>query len=260
MRTGDRQDECVSRRSAEAPSDRTCFVLTLAMKCPPCKGTGKQWQWGTSFVECEVCHGEGILADTRIHLPVCHFCNGTGMEHGVSLSVLCPKCEGWGRRERKPFDLTENVGPSVVFVEAGKPRTAHLELSAFLTTMSGHIRICDPYYGTGSLYRLDELRDCKPIQFLTHTPDGKEKSFLPKALGDFIRERPDVEFRRHRGRELHDRFVLTADELILLGHGLKDIGNRDSFVVRLDRTIAGDMIDTVRRSFDRKWQQADPLP
>jgi len=227
------------------------------MICPLCKGTGKQW--GTGFIECELCHGEGILPDTRAHLPECHFCNGTGREHGVGF-VLCPKCQGWGRRERKPFDPTENAGPSVFVVEAGKPRTAHLDLSAFLAKISGHVRICDPYYGTGSLLRLDGLRNCRPVQFLTHTADGKERSYLPKALTDFIRERPEFEFRRHRARDLHDRFVLTDDELILLGHGLKDIGNKESFVIRLDRNIAGDMMETVRSSFDHKWQAADLLP
>ena len=60
----------------------------------------------------------------------------------------------------------------------------------------------------------------------------------------------------HSGRDIHDRFVLSDDELILLGHGLKDIGSKDSFIIRIGRDLAGDLIDTVHDSFETKWQQA----
>ncbi len=53
---------------------------------------------------------------------------------------------------------------------------------------------------------------------------------------------------------------LSSEELILLGHGLKDIGNKDSFVVRLNRDMAANMIDEVIQSFDRKWAAATKLP
>jgi hypothetical protein len=50
--------------------------------------------------------------------------------------------------------------------------------------------------------------------------------------------------------------VLYEDEIILLGHGLKDIGTKDSFIVRIGREVASDLIDTVRMSLDEKWQNA----
>ncbi|HUX87586.1 MAG TPA: hypothetical protein VMW65_11335, partial [Chloroflexota bacterium] len=104
--------------------------------------------------------------------------------------------------------------------------------------------------------RLDLLEHCSPIRFLTRQPDPNETQTLPRALSEWKREHGDVEFRRHTGRDLHDRFVLSDDELILLGHGLKDVGNKDSFIIRIGRDLADDLIDTVRSSFESKWQAA----
>jgi hypothetical protein len=52
---------------------------------------------------------------------------------------------------------------------------------------------------------------------------------------------------------------LSGDEMIFLGHGLKDIGNKESFSVRLPRKVAGDAMDRARESFDAKWPGASAL-
>jgi hypothetical protein len=147
----------------------------------------------------------------------------------------------------------------VVQIEAGKPWTGHLEVANVLQRLSGEVRVCDPYYGTKSLGRLHELAHCTLVRFLTKNPDGKEKSFLPSRIADFVKEYPQFELREYGGNDLHDRFIVTSDEFILLGHGLKDIGNKESFVVRLNRKHAGDLIDSLHNSFDAKWTTATPL-
>ena len=58
---------------------------------------------------------------------------------------------------------------------------------------------------------------------------------------------------------MHDRYVLTDDMLILVGHGLKDIGGKESFVIRLDGEVARDLIATLAPSFDAKWASASPI-
>jgi hypothetical protein len=175
-------------------------------------------------------------------------------------SVLCGWCSGRGYRHPKLEGEAEPSGPLAFFVEAGKPRTAHLTVSSILLALKGELRICDPYYGTGTLYRLDSIAD-KPIRFLTQKPDTKEQStgVLPKAIAEFGKQHPNIEFRRHSTSDLHDRFVLSSTELVLLGHGLKDIGSKDSFVVRLNRDVAADTLDEVTASFDRKWAAATRL-
>ena len=97
--------------------------------------------------------------------------------------------------------------------------------------LSGPVRVCDPYYGTGYLYRLDLLGGCSEVRFLTRSPDRSEVSFLVRALREFDREHSNMHIRRSRSSDLHDRFLLSEDELVLIGHGLKDLGAKDSFGV-----------------------------
>ena len=106
----------------------------------------------------------------------------------------------------------------------------------------------------------DLLTHYSSIRFLTKKPDKEEKTFIGRQLRDFTSEHPHVEVRKAQGKDLHDRFILTSDELILLGHGLKDVGGKDSFIIRLGRHLTGDVITTVLQAFDKKWKAATPFP
>jgi len=218
------------------------------MNCPTCGGTGK---WPTYRKLCPVCNATGTLPNTRVNNALCVLCTGTGKY--PTHDNLCPKCEGWGRL---PPETKEIIA---LIVEAGLPRTAHLQLSDLLEGLRGEVWVCDPYYGTASLLRLDELRNCGPIRFLTCRPDNKEAAFITRALKEFVSERPRVEFRRIDPCNLHDRYLLTDDEIIILGHGLKDIGGKQSFVVRLSKTRCEDLMRALRFSFEENWKRSVPL-
>ena len=223
------------------------------MECGVCDGKGKNP--ANPDFHCVVCHGSGELLDNPSLTQPCKICDGTGKSpHAVGLP--CVYCRGYKFVAPLIATLSPNDAPLVMFVEAGKPRTAHLYLEKIFEALSGEIRICDPYYGRKSLYPLDSLMHCKPIKFLTRNPEASESQTLPTALQTWKQQHGDIEFRRHTGRDLHDRFVLSDDELILLGHGLKDVGTKDSFIIRVGRDLAGDLIDTVHDSFDAKWQPA----
>jgi hypothetical protein len=219
------------------------------MVCTTCSGTGK---FPNLHSVCPVCKGRGQLPNDRQSSQICLTCSGTGKF--PSLKEICPVCEGRGRIP------TESEGPMVIFIEAGSPRTAHIELKVLFGKLQGLVRICDPYYGTGSLLRLDLLTHCASVRFLTKNPDSKEKLIIGKAITEFVAQYPQFEFRTHLGGDLHDRFVLTDRELIILGHGMKDIGGKDSFIIILKRELANDIIDQVKESFDQKWSKAAQLP
>ena len=53
--------------------------------------------------------------------------------------------------------------------------------------------------------------------------------------------------------ELHDRYVITSDYLILLGRGLQDIGGKESFVVALKDTVAKDIKSVLDAKFEERW-------
>ena len=185
------------------------------MKCPPCNGTGMgRGPNGT----CHLCGGRSTLPDDPSLVEKCNFCRGTGM--GSSPFGHCHVCKGYGRLRAHSPTPNPNA-PFVFFIEAGRPRTAYLDLAELFKEVTGEIRICDPYYGIGSLLRLDLLKHCSPIQFLTKNADKNDVHLLSPALQEWKRQHGATEFRKTAGADLHDRYILSNAELILLGHGLK---------------------------------------
>ncbi|MCI0334048.1 MAG: hypothetical protein L0228_12590, partial [Planctomycetes bacterium] len=75
------------------------------------------------------------------------------------------------------------------------------------------------------------MQHCRPIRFLTRKPDSAEKITIEQKLKEWKQQHGSVEFRKSAHDELHDRFVLGKNDLIILGHELKDIGQKDSFVM-----------------------------
>lgn len=221
------------------------------MKCPTCKGSGK---FPGPYDVCPVCTGDGNLPNDRIDNPVCMVCSGTGKFPGPY--DICKKCDGWGK-----LAGAVEEGPLVFFVQAGTPRTVHRKLQDIFSELNGDIRICDPYFGTASLAKLDLLTHCSSIRSLTAQLGANEKPFIIKQnLSDFVTEHNQITVLKSQGSTFHDRYILSKDELILLGHGLKDVGGKDSFIVRLGRHLAADTITSVSQAFEDTWKNAIPFP
>jgi hypothetical protein len=159
-----------------------------------------------------------------------------------------------GKRELP--DLLSETTLSVVRVEAGKPRTARFQLGSILSKLNGIVKICDPYYGIRSFDSLDEIPKGCTIKFLSVNASDKGTK-LSGVIKDFKRENPGFELRILKPPiSIHDRYIITEKELLLLGHGLKDIGSKESFMIRLEADMAKDLIKELNTSFDNLWNKA----
>lgn len=148
---------------------------------------------------------------------------------------------------------------AVVRIEGGQPRTARLRLGDMLSELKGTVRVCDPYYGIRTLDSLDHVPKGCAVRFLTSKTNEPAQK-IQGAIRDFVKERPNVEFRNAAvPSDLHDRYVLTADSLLILGHGLKDIGGKESFMIRIERSFAPDLLRELTQTFDVRWQSASAL-
>jgi hypothetical protein len=162
-----------------------------------------------------------------------------------------------GRRLVEPI---LSIGPiHLTRVEAGKPRSARRHLAELLGSLSGTVRICDPWYGLRTLDALAMLPLKCTVRFLTSQTNEKRTS-LAGPIADFKREHPNVEMRATSlPSPLHDRYVLTSDELLLLGQGIKDVGNKESFIVGISSSFAADLLKETEASFDSTWSRATAL-
>ena len=148
---------------------------------------------------------------------------------------------------------------TILHIDGTTPRQDRRALGDVLGSVKGTVRVCDPYYGVRSFDSLELMPKSAHIRFLT-AKTNESAGKLAGTLKDFRKERPNVDLRlAKRPQDLHDRYVLTDANILIVGHGLKDIGSKESFVIALSRSLAGDLLAEVRRAFDKKWAEATPL-
>jgi hypothetical protein len=117
----------------------------------------------------------------------------------------------------------------------------------------GEVRVLDKYFGMESLDFLQDFQKTRKIRFLT-SHLSKNLGQLQREVARFKREFPNAEFRAYPSpHELHDRYVLFEKEVWFVGHGIKDIGNKESFVVILQDPFGKDIRKTLADSFDARW-------
>jgi hypothetical protein len=161
--------------------------------------------------------------------------------------------------KREIADVLGGESMSIVRIEGNQPRTARIRLGEVLSKLRGEVRICDPYYGIRTFDSLDYIPNKCRVRFLTMKTNETGRK-LSGALRDFKKEKSNVEFRLVASpQDLHDRYVVNKDILLLLGHGLKDIGGKESFMIRLNKELIPDLIIEVTKTFDAHWNTATPI-
>ena len=106
---------------------------------------------------------------------------------------------------------------------------------------------------------LHYFRHGSPLQFLTGKTNENGAAFS-RELKDFEKEVHTLEVRRFPAHnELHDRYIIADNALIIVGHGIKDIRNKESFLLLLKGDATADLRKTLREKFDDRWKTSIPL-
>ena len=159
-----------------------------------------------------------------------------------------------GRQEVE--HLLQILGPQVIHVQSGEHRTARERLRGLLAALDGVIRVCDPYYGVQSLDVLEMIPNTCDVRFLTGTTSEPARR-ISNAISYSRRQYPHIEIRIYpTPSDLHDRYLIEEDHFWLLGHGIKDVGNKESFIVRIKSDHAADLISDLTSTFDERWSNA----
>src|SRR5205814_8817511 len=108
-------------------------------------------------------------------------------------------------------------------------------------------------------YIVQYLKHVTPLQILTGKTNENPTAFS-RELEDFKKEVPALEIRRFSAHhELHDRYIIADNALVIVGHGIKDIGNKESFLLLLKGDATADLRKTLREKFDDRWKKSIPL-
>lgn len=160
----------------------------------------------------------------------------------------------------KEYLLAQKKGGSiqVLYFEPDKRYSSKRLLAKnVLENLKGGLRMVDPYFGERTLDILKDIKQ-RPIKFLTRTDNllQKAKDKILRELKDFEHENPGMEFRNYPNTELHDRYIISSDYLVLLGHSIKDLGTKESFAIVLSKETSKNVLEALRENFDRRWKQS----
>lgn len=150
--------------------------------------------------------------------------------------------------------LGSEMGVKTWIIKSGKPYTEKRHFQdAILSELKGLIKICDPYCGLRTLDLLSNIKSECEILFLTQIIEN-EKKFL-RDLKDFEKEFPHIKIKIkiHKGRKLHDRYMICDEKCWIIGQSLKDIGKKDAIIIELEK------LQALNEIFDKRWNEATIL-
>ena len=167
---------------------------------------------------------------------------------------------GPGRKELEGYEVLNEKGIRLVTGE--KPWTdKNKEFVRLVENFEGEVLILDPYYGVETLDALSNFKAAKKVKFLTSKPGGRENPILlAKQLVRFKKEFKHMEIKSYpKFDELHDRYIISDNFFVIIGHGLKDMGNRECFLIALPRSEVKGVVDLLITNFKRRWGLSNTL-
>lgn len=155
--------------------------------------------------------------------------------------------------------LNSIIGKGLLQILYLRPKShfdAYETISALVKKLKGkELKISDPYYGINTLNILEEIvRAGKKVKFLSNQTNENPLKFN-KELSYLRKHYPQkIEFKIYPKKELHDRYILAEDSFIVIGQGIKDLGNKESLVLVLDDRFGKDTRKELENAFWRRWQ------
>jgi len=149
----------------------------------------------------------------------------------------------------------------VFYFESDKRYTSKRILSKnILYNLKGELRIVDPYCGERTLDILGNVKN-RVVKFITRVENLREKDkkrFL-RELKDFKSEHSEIEFKNYPHKDIHDRYIISSELLVILGHSIKDLGAKESFAIVLNKDTNKNIGETLIENFDKRWKQSSIL-
>jgi hypothetical protein len=137
---------------------------------------------------------------------------------------------------------------------------ANEQFPKMIAKLQGNLCVVDPYYGHGTFYLLRKFGNERSIRFLSREMGAKEQkdvNLFRNDLQRFKKEFKNVELKRYTGSDqLHDRYIIADNALIIIGHGIKDIATKESFVVFLAEQMVQGFLPTLKQAFERRWRKS----
>ncbi len=196
------------------------------------------------------------------------------MEPLLENDVVKVKIVGRGRNKKKYWfpawiDKNKVENPDIptnkiVFLSGVNAWTdSNRELPNIIKMLKGDLRIVDPYYGNGTFFTLEKFGKKTKIKFLSSQLGNEEQRNLTNFqnnLKRFKREFKNIKLKKYdKFYELHDRYIIADNALVIVGYGIKDFANKESFVIFLPTQTVSIFLPALKAVFDKRWKKSNDL-
>ena len=167
---------------------------------------------------------------------------------------LCHKERGkFKLMESGQYELLKQMRKDrVTLLEPGKPFSAGIELGNIFSQLSGVTCFSDPYVDQKTLEVIHKHFANRKLSIKILTSKVTNATQFKSDLEKLKVERVNIEVRKIGKGILHDRYFMDDDHFWFSGNSLNNLGNKESFIVRLDDDIRQSMLKT----FNSRWQSA----
>ncbi len=172
---------------------------------------------------------------------------------------------GWIDKKKAEDELSLYSSENKVLFLTGKDAwtDSNKSLLSIIKILDGDLCIVDPFYGNGTFYTLAKFGKERKIRFLSGQLGGEEQKNINNFninFKKFKKEFKNIKMKRYnKFYELHDRYILAKDTLVVVGHGITDFGNKESFVIFLPKKLISNFLPTLKKIFDERWKKSNDI-
>lgn len=132
-----------------------------------------------------------------------------------------------------------------------------------INALKGDLCIVDPLYGNGTFSTLAKFGKKRNVQFLSATLGNDEQNNTTDFninLKKFKSQFKNIKLKKYdKFWELHDRYIIADNALVVIGHGIKDFGGKESFVIFLPRETVSNFLPNLKSIFKKRWGQSKDI-
>jgi hypothetical protein len=172
---------------------------------------------------------------------------------------------GWITKDQVTQKLGGSTYSEGVMFFSGKDSWSDVNKNfpKMISSLKGDLCIVDPFYGNGTFFVLEKFGKSRSIKFLTSQMGSEEQKDPTKFdinLKRFKREFKNIQLKRYdKPYELHDRYIIAENALVIVGHGIKDMAGKESFIILLPAKLIKTFLPTLKKTFEERWKKSNNL-
>ena len=172
---------------------------------------------------------------------------------------------GWLDKKKIGDNLTSGLGSdhTMFFTGVNSWTDPNKNFPKIISLLKGNLDVVDPFYGHGTFYVLEKFGKNRKIRFLTCILGNDEQKNLSKfsiGLKRFRKEFKNIDMRKYpKPYGLHDRYIIADNALVVIGHGIKDLANKESFIIYMPNNLVKGFLPNLRKIFNLRWKKSSNI-